>query len=74
MLNLDNIKSFDALSRDEQVEALTLIDKWKNLNARDICRDDFLEFVKFHWEGFIMGRHHKILAEKLNRIAHYKVY
>tara|TARA_S200002703_G_C3782862_1_gene241242 strand:+ start:131 stop:1615 length:1485 start_codon:yes stop_codon:yes gene_type:complete len=69
MLNLDNIKSFDALSRDEQVEALTLIDKWKNLNARDRCRDDFLEFVKFHWEGFIMGRHHKILAEKLNRIA-----
>ncbi len=69
MLNLDNIKSFDALSRDEQIEALTLIDKWKNLNARDRCRDDFLEFVKFHWEGFIMGRHHKILAEKLNRIA-----
>ena len=69
MLNLDNIKSFDALSRDEQVEALTLIDKWKNLNSRDKCRDDFLEFVKFQWDGFIMGRQHKILAEKLNRIA-----
>ena len=35
MINLENIKSFDALSRDEQVEALTLIDKWKNLNSRD---------------------------------------
>jgi len=69
MLNLENIKSFDALSKDEQVEALTLIDKWKNLNARDRCRGDFLEFVKFHWDGFIMGRHHKILAEKLNRIS-----
>ena len=69
MLDLDKIKSFEALSRDEQVEALTLIDKWKNLNARDKCKKDFLEFVKFQWDGFIMGRHHKVLAKKLNRIA-----
>jgi len=56
MLDLQKIKSFDALSKDEQVEALTLIDKWKNLNARDRCRGDFLEFVKFHWEGFYYGQ------------------
>ena len=69
MIDLNKIKSFDALSRDEQVEALTLIDKWKNLNARDKCKSDFLEFVKHQWDGFIMGRHHKVLAKKLNRIA-----
>ena len=55
MIDLDKIKSFDALSRDEQVEALTLIDKWKNLNARDKCKSDFLEFIKHQWDGFIMG-------------------
>ena len=45
MLNLDKIKSFDILSKDEQMEALALIDKWKNIKARTKCRDDFLEFV-----------------------------
>jgi hypothetical protein len=72
MLNLDKIKSFDILSKDEQMEALALIDKWKNIKARTKCRDDFLEFVKMMWQGFIMGRHHKILADKFNRIAHHQ--
>jgi hypothetical protein len=73
MLNLDKIKSFDILSKDEQIEALALIDKWKNIKARTKCRDDFLEFVKMMWQGFIMGRHHKILADKFNRIAQGKL-
>ena len=54
MIDLDKIKSFDALSRDEQVEALPLIDKWKNLNARDKCKSDFLEFVKHQSDCFIL--------------------
>jgi predicted phage terminase large subunit-like protein len=73
MLNLDKIKSFDILSKDEQIEALALIDKWKNIKARTKCRDDFLEFVQMMWQGFIMGRHHKILADKFNRIAQGKL-
>ena len=73
MLNLEKIKSFDVLSKDEQVEALTLIDKWKNIKSREKCKDDFLEFVQMMWHGFIMGRHHKILAEKFNRIAQGKL-
>ena len=73
MLDLDKIKSFEILSKDEQIEALALIDKWKNIKARTKCRDDFLEFVKMMWQGFIMGRHHKILADKFNRIAQGKL-
>ena len=73
MLNLEKIKSFDVLSKDEQLEALTLIDKWKNIKSREKCKDDFLEFVQMMWQGFIMGRHHKILAEKFNRIAQGKL-
>ena len=41
MLDLDKIKSFEILSKDEQIEALALIDKWKNIKARTKCRDDF---------------------------------
>ena len=55
MLDLDKIKSFEILSKDEQIEALALIDKWKNIKARTKCRDDFLEFVQMMWQGFEEG-------------------
>jgi hypothetical protein len=50
-----------------------LIEKWKNIKGNEKCRNDFLEFVKAMWIGFIMGRHHKILSEKFNRIAQGKL-
>jgi hypothetical protein len=49
MLDLNKIKSFDILSKDEQIEALTLIEKWKNIKGNEKCRNDFLEFVKAMW-------------------------
>ena len=33
------------------------------------CQNDFLVFVKTVWPDFIAGRHHKIIAEKLERVA-----
>jgi len=33
------------------------------------CQNDFLIFVKTVWPDFIAGRHHKIIAEKLERVA-----
>jgi hypothetical protein len=39
------------------------------LQANEACRDDFLTFVKKVWPDFIAGRHHKIIAEKLERVA-----
>ena len=35
MLDLNKIKSFDILSKDEQIEALTLIEKWKNIKGNE---------------------------------------
>jgi predicted phage terminase large subunit-like protein len=68
-MDISKIKSFDALSDDEQKRALLLISKWKNIKSQEKCQVDFLEFVKYLWDGVILGRHHKILAEKLNRVA-----
>jgi len=68
-MDVTKIKSFDALSDDEQKRALLLISKWKNIKSQEKCQKDFLEFVKYLWDGVILGRHHKILAEKLNRVA-----
>ena len=32
-------------------------------------KDDFLEFVKHMWPEFVEGYHHKIIAEKFNKLA-----
>jgi hypothetical protein len=35
----------------------------------ETCQNNFLAFVKTVWPEFIAGRHHKIIAEKLERVA-----
>ena len=35
----------------------------------EACQNNFLTFVKGMWPEFIAGRHHKIMAEKLERVA-----
>ena len=39
------------------------------LEKNEACRDNFLTFVKAMWPEFITGRHHKIIADKLERVA-----
>jgi hypothetical protein len=39
------------------------------LEKNEKCQDDFLTFVKTVWPDFIAGRHHRIIAEKLERVA-----
>ena len=39
------------------------------LEKNERCQEDFLIFVKNMWPDFIAGRHHKIIAEKLERVA-----
>ena len=33
------------------------------------CHKKFIKFVRAMWPDFIAGRHHKIIAEKLERVA-----
>jgi len=39
------------------------------LEKLETCQNNFLSFVKTVWPDFIAGRHHKIIAEKLERVA-----
>ena len=39
------------------------------LEKNEKCQNDFLTFVKTVWPDFIAGRHHRIIAEKLERVA-----
>jgi predicted phage terminase large subunit-like protein len=39
------------------------------LDKNEACQNNFLNFVKVMWPEFIAGRHHKIIADKLERVA-----
>ena len=39
------------------------------LEKQESCRNNFLDFVSSMWPDFISGRHHRIIAEKLERVA-----
>ena len=55
---------------DAELEALAKhLDKFKELHDRDEYQGNFLKFVKHVWPSFIAGNHHRIFAEKLEKVA-----
>ena len=48
---------------------MLLEDQRKRLETRDTAQEKFMAYVHHVYDGFIEGRHHKIIAEKLERIA-----
>jgi predicted phage terminase large subunit-like protein len=61
--------NFSKLTETELKEALMLKEKLDGFEIQARCQDDFLFYVEHMWPEFICGRHHKIFAEKLNKVA-----
>ena len=61
----------ETTSKLEKLDTTTLKLILKNAmeETREKQQGDFMQFVKKVWPEFIEGNHHKIYAEKLNRIA-----
>ena len=57
------------MSEDARDRAVKLQLRLAQLDRIDSCRDDFLTFVRAMWPEFIAGEHHKIIAEKFQRVA-----
>ena len=69
-----SLKDFDILSEQDKAEALALLARYDQLDKQDSCQNDFMGFVKHMWgDTFIEGRHHRIIADKFNRIAQGKL-
>ena len=64
-----SFKDFDILSEQDKAEAVALLQRYDQLEKQDGCQKDFISFIKHMWPDFIEGRHHKIIADKFNRIA-----
>ena len=39
------------------------------LESQDQCRQSFMEYVRYIWDGFIEGEHHRLIADKLTEVA-----
>jgi len=57
----------DGTIQDERLLKLEL--RLAQLEKNEECQKTFLTFVKSIWPSFIQGRHHEIIAEKLERVA-----
>ena len=55
------------LDIEDRINKLEL--RLAQLNRVEACKSNFLTFVKAMWPEFIAGEHHKIIAEKFERVA-----
>ena len=54
-------------------EHLELSERLELLERVEKTQNNFLDFVKSQWPGFIEGAHHKKMAEAFDRIASGKI-
>ena len=63
------LKAPSAIPDDALKKYAQLMSRAAKLELQKKAKDSFLDFVRQMWPGFIAGRHHKIVAEKLERVA-----
>ena len=66
MLTPEQISNLPPDTKKEYLKTALLLEERKKEQG---IRTDFLQFVKYMWPDFIEGEHHKIMAEKFNRVA-----
>ena len=73
-MNNVSLKDFDILSQSEKDETVSLLNRYEQIDNQQKCHKDFLSFVQHMWgDTFVLGRHHKIIADKFNRISRGKL-
>ena len=53
----------------QEAQKLKLELRLAQLQRNEACQNNFLPFVKAMWPEFITGKHHKIISQKLERVA-----
>ena len=66
MLTPDQLNNLPEETKKEYLKTVLLLEEKKKQEA---IRQDFLSFVKHMWPSFIEGEHHKIMADKFNKVA-----
>ena len=66
---MENTASLELLPDDVLKEIYLLEDQAKRLELRERAQEEFMPYVHHVYDNFIEGTHHRIIAEKLERIA-----
>ena len=61
--------NLQALPEEALKEILSLTEAKKRMDLREKAHDNFMPFVHHVYDNFIEGRHHRIIAEKLEAVA-----
>jgi hypothetical protein len=64
-----NLANLDTLPDEVLKEILALTEAKKKLEVREKATDSFMIFAHHVYENFIEGEHHRLIAEKLERVA-----
>ena len=57
------------IPEDKYKQLANLMERYKALDAGEKAQNHFMDFCNIVWPEFIEGRHHKIMAEKFDRLA-----
>ena len=63
------LKVLPTLSPKEQQNILRDLEDYETLLSKEKSKTNFLQFVNKMWPDFIMGRHHRIMAEAFEDVA-----
>jgi predicted phage terminase large subunit-like protein len=63
----------ESLPEGDRENLFTMAEDYKNSVVRKAAQQSFMSFVKQMWPGFILGRHHALMAKKFEEIANGKV-
>ena len=63
------LSSLAHIPESDMKEILMLKDRLVTLETKDSCRDSFMDYIRYIWDGFIEGEHHRLIADKLTEVA-----
>ena len=61
--------NLQALPEEALKEILALTEAKKNLDLREKAHENFMPFVHHVYDNFIEGKHHRVIAKKLEAVA-----
>ena len=71
---MSNLEKFlESLPEGDRENLFTMAEEYKNSVIRKTAEKSFMAFVKQMWPGFILGRHHALMAKKFEEIANGKL-
>ena len=64
-----DLEKINRLPPDVRDRFKKILIKYKEEDRKEASQKDFLSFTKAMWPDFIEGSHHKIIADKFNKLA-----